>query len=231
MNVRMGLIWKKPDWTHKRFADHWRTSHGPLVARVCGLREYWQNLVTDRLQRGIEFQRGPWDFDGISQLWFDDKAGADAAFNTGDVAGKLIADEQQFIGKLHILTTEQRVVVPLWEGQARSKWVKRISTLKRLPEMTEEEFRREWVVHAEHVRKMPGVGGYRQNVVVGRELVRGKACAYQDLPIDGVVEFWFEDTDKLNAAFASASGQVTMNHAKTFLQEITAFLVEERRIV
>lgn len=32
-----------------------------------------------------------------------------------------------------------------------------------------------------------------------------------------------------NAAFASASGQVTMNHAKTFLSEITAFLVEERR--
>ncbi len=78
---------------------------------------------------------------------------------------------------------------------------------------------------------MPGVSGYRQNIVVGRELVKANPSTYEDFPIDGVVELWFEDTDKLNAAFASAPGQITMNHAKTFLHEITAFLVEERRIV
>ena len=40
MNVRMGLLRKKPEWTDERF------------------RGYWQNIVIDRLQGSIEFARG-----------------------------------------------------------------------------------------------------------------------------------------------------------------------------
>ena len=78
---------------------------------------------------------------------------------------------------------------------------------------------------------MPGVSGYRQNVVTGRERIKGEPCGYDDLPIDGIVELWFESPEVLNAAFASPEGQRTMAHAQTFLAEITAFLVTERRIV
>lgn len=78
---------------------------------------------------------------------------------------------------------------------------------------------------------MPGVSGYRQNVGSQRELVKGQPCGYDQLPIDGIVELWFEDPTTLDAAFASSQGQKTMAHAKTFLSEITAFLVQERRIV
>jgi hypothetical protein len=45
------------------------------------------------------------------------------------------------------------------------------------------------------------------------------------------VELWFEDTDTLNAAFASAAGKFTMQHATTFIDEITAFVVAERQVV
>jgi uncharacterized protein (TIGR02118 family) len=231
MTVRMGLIRKKSGWTADQFDAYWRDKHGPLAARAPALRQYWQNPVTERLQRGIAFARGPWDFDGFSQLWFDDAARADNAFNTSDLAAALIQDEQHFLGGLHIVTAEQSVVIPVPEAPRRGELLKRISTLKRRPEITEEDFRREWKIHADHVRKMPGVSGYRQNVVVARELVKGKPCGYDDLPIDGIVELWFEDTGKLEAAFASAAGQATMAHAKTFLAEITAFLVAERRIV
>ena len=58
MNVRMGLLRKQQEWTDERFRDYWRNNHGPLAARVPNLREYWQNVVTDRLQRGIDFARG-----------------------------------------------------------------------------------------------------------------------------------------------------------------------------
>jgi len=227
----MGLIRKKPQWTTQEFQDYWRATHGRLAARAPNLREYWQNAVTDRLQRGIDFARGPWDFDGFSQLWFDDAQQADSAFKNGELAAQLIADENLFLGSLHIVTAAQHVVVPLPSEPERSALLKRISTLKRRPDITGEDFRREWIVHRDLVREMPGVSGYRQNVVIARERVKGKPCGYEDLPIDGIVELWFESPATLEAAFSSPAGRTTMAHAKTFLAEITAFVVNEHRVV
>ncbi|HSW16305.1 MAG TPA: EthD domain-containing protein [Ramlibacter sp.] len=231
MAVRMGLIKKKPEWTEEQFRTYWRETHGPLAARAPALRGYWQNPVTDRLQRGIDFPRGPWAFDGFSQLWFDDQKKADHAFGQSELAGDLIADENRFIGELHIVTAEQQVVVPVPDDAARATLLKRVSTLKRRPELSEDDFRREWKIHADHVQAMPGVAGYRQNVIIGRERVKGQPCAYEELPIDGIVELWFENADTLNAAFSSAAGQRTMRHAATFIAEITAFVVTEHRVV
>ncbi len=231
MNVRMGLLRKKPAWSIEEFRAHWRDKHGPLAARAPNLREYWQNHVTERLQRGIEFARGPWDFDGFSQLYFDDAVQADHAFTNSGMAATLIADEQHFLGELHIVTAAQHVVVALPAQAQRARLLKRISTLKRRPDISEEDFRREWIVHRDSVRQMPGVAAYRQNVVIARERVKGKSCAYDELPIDGIVELWFENTATLEAAFSSAVGRSTMRHAQTFLSEITAFVVDEHRIL
>ena len=231
MNIRMGLIRRKPDWSFDEFDDHWRNPHGALARRAPGLRAYWQNPVTERLQRGIDFARGPWDFDGFSQLWFDNLGGAGHAFNDSEIAADLMADENFFLGGLHIVSAEQRVVIALPEAPARARLLKRMSILKRRTDITEEDFRREWQVHGDLVRQMPGVSGYRQNVVIARERTKGRPCGYDDLPIDGIVELWFEDAATLEAAFGSAAGQSTMAHAKTFLSEITAFGVEERRIL
>ena len=231
MNIRMGLIKKKPEWTDEAFQSYWKDMHGPLAARAPRLREYWQNAVTDRLQRGIDFARGPWDFDGFSQLSFDDAEQAGRAFSDGVLAAEPVADENHFLSDVSILTAERTVVVELPSPPERARLLKRISTLKRRPDLTEAEFRREWWVHGDHVRRMPGISGYRQNVVFARERIKGQRCDYADLSIDGIVELWFADAQTLEAAFASAEGQITMAHAKTFLSEITAFLVTERRIV
>jgi uncharacterized protein (TIGR02118 family) len=226
----MGLIHKPTDWTFEAFSTYWRDHHGPLAARAPGLREYWQNPVTDRLQRGIEFERGPWDFDGFSQLTFDDVAKADRAFGEGSLAAELIADENHFMSGLHIITAEPSVVIPLPDEAKRAQLLKRMSIITRLPGLSEEDFRREWKVHGDLVRKMPGVSAYRQNVVVAREREKGKPCDYETLPIDGIVELWFEDETTLQNAFESPAGQTTMAHAKTFLGQITAFLVNERKV-
>jgi uncharacterized protein (TIGR02118 family) len=231
MNVRMGLIRKKPDWTAEDFRAYWRDKHGSLAARAPNLRGYWQNVVTERLQRGIDFTRGPWAFDGFSQLWFDDAQQADHAFKHSDMAAALIADEKHFLGDLHIVTAVQNVVVPVPDAPRRCALLKRMSILRRRSDISEDAFRREWIVHRDHVRKMPGVSGYRQNVVIARERVKGQPCGFDELPIDGIVELWFEDAPTLEAAFSSPAGQVTMAHAKTFLAEITAFVVVEHRVV
>jgi uncharacterized protein (TIGR02118 family) len=227
----MGLLRKKADWTTEAFRAYWRDQHGPLAARAPNLREYWQNPVTERAQRGIDFARGPWDFDGFSQLYFDDTRQADYAFENSAIAGELIADERRFLGELHIVTAEQDEVVPVPTAPLRETLLKRISTLKRRPELSEDDFRREWIVHRDLVRRMPGVAGYRQNVVIARERIKGEPCGYDLLPIDGIVELWFQDAATLEAAFGSGAGRAAMQHAQSFLGEITAFAVEEYRVV
>lgn len=232
MSVRMGLIRRRDDWPSDDFDAYWRERHGPLAARAPGLRGYWQNRVVERLQRGIDFARGPWDFDGISQLYFDDAERAGRAFGDGALAAELAADEHRFLGGLHIVGAEPTVVIPVPEAPAaRARLLKRMSILKRLPALSEDDFRREWRRHAELVRRMPGVGGYRQNVVTAREREKGRPCGYEALPIDGIVELWFENTATLQAAFASPAGQETMAHAKAFLDQITAFVVQERQLM
>src|SRR5690242_11134946 len=149
MNVRVGLIRKKPDWTREAFLQHWRTQHGPLAARLPNLREYWQNAVTERMQRVLSVPAGSWDLDGFSQLWFEDAQQASFATNDSDSARALIADEQYFLGTLHIVTAIQHVVINVPANPARGALWKRMSLVTRRSDITEEDFRREWEMHEE----------------------------------------------------------------------------------
>ncbi len=78
---------------------------------------------------------------------------------------------------------------------------------------------------------MNGVRGYRQNHILHREAPKGTIVGYEQLPIDGIVELWFDSTDSLDAAFASPQGVTLMSHAREFIDEITTFLVETHTVV
>jgi uncharacterized protein (TIGR02118 family) len=230
MNVRMGLIRKQPDWTREQFLQYWRGTHGPLAARMPNLSEYWQNAVTERMQRVLSVPPGAWDFDGFSQLWFDDEQ-ASYAVKDSEFARTLIADEKHFLSTLHIVTAIQYVIVKVPADAGRATLWKRMSIAKRRADITEDDFRHEWELHEELIRKVPGVKGYRRNVVIERERIKGQPCGYDDLPIDGIVELWFDDAAAMQAGFTSAGGQAAATHAKEFLAEITTFAVVEHRVV
>jgi uncharacterized protein (TIGR02118 family) len=224
----MGLLNKKPDWTQEDFRRYWTDTHGPIAARLPGLRRYLQHHVVDAAQRGITYKRGPEHVDGFSELAFDDAAAMHAAFASA-VAPSLAEDEARFIGRLRIIAVDRREVIAPAPGRTL---LKRMSFLRRRPDVDAATFDREWrIEHARLVKLMPGVHGYRQNLLVERQVIKGTPCGYDELPIDGIVELWFEDTESLNAAFASPEGVRTMAHAKTFIDEITTFLVETRVIV
>lgn len=228
MITRMGLLRKRPEMTTDAFRKHWRETHGPLAAQLAGLRRYHQNHVVDREQRGISYARGSHDFDGISELWFDDLPSMSAAFSGERVPG-LGADEDLFIGDLKVITAIQHVVVPTPAG---TPLLKRMSTLKRRPDVSAEDFKREWFdIHSFLVRRLPQVKGYTQNLIFDRSHGRGRPASYDELPIDGIVELWFEDLDSLGAAFASDAGRTLMTHATEFISEISTFLVETHEVL
>lgn len=223
MHVRMGLLNKKEDWSLVQFHSYWRENHSKLASQLPGLKGYHQNHVTDKAQRGISYKRGPEAVDGISQLWFDDSQRMGDAFSQA-LGEKLMNDENHFIGHLRIVTALPiEVIAPPAPGTA----LKRMSFLRRRTDVTPEQFAYEWNVrHAALVKTLPGVLGYRQNLITHRESPKGNVVGYEGLPIDGIVELWFENTDTLNAAFSSPQGVETMQHAATFIDEITTFLVQ-----
>jgi uncharacterized protein (TIGR02118 family) len=228
MIVRMGLLNKKPEWSQEDFRRYWSETHGPIAAKLPGLRSYLQHHVVDSVQRGISYKRGPEQLDGFSELAFDDAAAMSAAF-TSDVAPSLADDEARFLGRLRVIAVDRREVISPNPGKSL---IKRMSLLRRRPDVDAATFEREWrVEHARLVKLMPGIEGYRQNLVVERQLVKGTPCEYHELPVDGVVELWFTSTESLNDAFASPQGVQTMKHAQSFIDEITTFIVETRKVI
>ena len=228
MIIRMGLLNRKPDWSVSDFQRYWLETHGPIAARLPGLRHYHQHHVVDTQQRGISHKRGPEQLDVFSELAFDDEASMQRAF-ASDVAPSLAADEARFLGRLRIIAVDRREVIPVAQG---SRLIKRMSLLRRRADVDPATFEREWrIEHARQVKLVPGVLGYRQNLVIERQAVKGTPCGYDELPIDGVVELWFSDTDELNRAFATPQGVTLMSHATEFIDEITTFMVETHVVV
>ena len=59
-------IRKKPGLSDEEFARYWRDVHGPIGARIQGLRK----LVQSHAVTVPGDAREP-DFDGVAELWFD----------------------------------------------------------------------------------------------------------------------------------------------------------------
>jgi uncharacterized protein (TIGR02118 family) len=59
-------IRRRPDLDHAEFVRYWRDTHGPIGARIPGLRK----LVQSHAVTIPGDARRP-DFDGIAELWFD----------------------------------------------------------------------------------------------------------------------------------------------------------------
>ncbi len=230
MIVRMGLITRRPDLSEAEFERRWRDGHGSLIQkRVPGLAGYLQNLIVDRSQKAIEYKRGSVEVDGISQLFFSDLSAMRRSIDAQTLKA-LADDEAHFVGDLILLTALQNTVVaPPTEG----RFVKRMSFLRKRPEISFEEFQTQWFgLHATLVKRIPGLLGYRQNLVVDRR--KNRFADDEDttqIPIDGVVELWFEDSEAIDRGFRSPRGETTMMHAEEFLGEISTYMVQTTAII
>ena len=109
--------------------------------------------------------------------------------------------------------------------------VKRMSTLTRREDVGSDTFQNEWFdIHSVLVKRIPQVKGYAQDLVFDR-MVDRKPAARGDLRIDGIVELWFEDIERLKESFASRAGRTLMTHAEEFISEISTFLVETEEVI
>lgn len=93
------------------------------------------------------------------------------------------------------------------------------------------EFQREWCyAHAKLVEACPGHAGYAQNLVMAR-YVDGKPATYDELPVDAMVEFYFENWDAFNCFYASEEFKRLSAHGAGFIGSIDTYLVQSHTVV
>jgi uncharacterized protein (TIGR02118 family) len=223
MITRWEIITRKTGLDEEDFVKHWRRMHAPLLEGM-GLRRYVQNLVTDKEQRGVAFPRCDEDMDGLDELWWDNLHDMNIGLENRYQA--VAADYPAFTGSVKSLITVKNQVIPIRKGQP----IKRVSFIKRKEGMSFEEYKHEWWdVHGDLVRKFKGVRGYCQSLVLDR-IIGGQSVSYEDIPIDGIVELYFDDVAGLEADFASEAGQKAQAHARTFLDKISTCIVERHDV-
>jgi uncharacterized protein (TIGR02118 family) len=84
-------ITKKPGMTDDEFFHYWKNVHGPIGARIPGLRRLVQSHRVN-----VTGDARPADYDGMAELWFDDMAALLEARESPEwqASGE---DEQNFI--------------------------------------------------------------------------------------------------------------------------------------
>jgi uncharacterized protein (TIGR02118 family) len=101
------VLRRKPDWTYQRFRDYFIRVHGPLAAKIPGLRRYKQNFPAPDAKRTAP------GWDCVVELYFDDKDSMEAAWATaeGEAAS---ADVEVFadMSETSWSIVEERAVIP-----------------------------------------------------------------------------------------------------------------------
>jgi uncharacterized protein (TIGR02118 family) len=102
-------ITRRSDLTAEEFVRYWREVHGPIGARIPGLRR----LVQSQALRIPGDAHAP-DFDGMAELWFDDVASLLAARRSPEWQASS-ADEANFIDQKRVayfVSEEREVSLP-----------------------------------------------------------------------------------------------------------------------
>ena len=87
MIKRFVILRRKPGMSVRAFRDHWKNIHGPLVAKIPGIKRYVQYHVSSKLLDSADAS-----IDGIAELWFESEAAQAAAWQTSEYEA-LVADE------------------------------------------------------------------------------------------------------------------------------------------
>ena len=97
------VAYRNPGMSVEDFQAHWLGTHGPIVARIPGIRRYVQ--CHPKL---AGYRNGELICDGIAEIWVDDKEALRAMSQTAEFAAAK-RDEPNFIDGnrlVELLTTE-----------------------------------------------------------------------------------------------------------------------------
>ena len=191
MISRINLLKRKEGLTAEEFAAYLTQAHGELLATMPFLKGCETNVVVDNEQRS-PFDRGSTEIDGYTEMFFDSYG--DMVRGMAALEEALATDYAQFAAPgIPALVAVKKVDTPVPAYLDDVKLIKRMSFLGRKDGVSAAVFQDEWwQMHSALVKTMTGYAGYNQNLVIDR-IVDGESVPFEELPIEGVVEFWFEN--------------------------------------
>lgn len=103
--------------------------------------------------------------------------------------------------------------------------IKRVSLVRRKPEMSREEFLQHWMgPHAAIVRQLPGLRGLRFGVV--------EECSTPDEAWDGIGEVWFDSRAAAAHAFSTEPYRSQLiDDRQKFLGALQWYFVSEHTVI
>lgn len=225
MFVSVNFICKKDGMSKEDFRAYLLNEHAPLVEKVPEMVGYVQNHVL--WAQAFNIANGGQQVDAFEMLYFEDLDAMDRAFASEEYKAA-VADEANFTSSVKLATAETVNVIPKPAGKPL---VKRMSMCTTNPKMDFVHFRYEWfVIHANYVRNMEYVRAYNQNLILERYYPRGRQVTKDVVPLDSLVELWFDDEESIPKAFSTPNGRISNLHAQYINESVSPFLVEEHVI-
>lgn len=216
-------IKRKDGLSREAFSRHWREVHAPLARRIPGLRGYVQNHSPSVLRRSQAY-------DGVVEIWMDDRAALKAGFASRAYLDGACGDEPNFVDVKNVLrlTAGDEVLLEGDLPDSPHPLLKRISFIKRKAGMSREAFSRYWKdVHGPLAGKLPGLRRYVQCHAV-------PAADGSETTYDGAAELWFDSLADLHYALASPEYRdAAQPDAANFVDpdSVVTLLTEEYRMV
>ena len=201
----------------------WWVEHTATSRHIPGLRGYRICFVEETRA----FGRAPdaCRYDGVAQLWFDAAEELSSGFES-DTARAAVQDADAHCSQRIEFETTEHVVL---DGPDEPEGLVKVCVqLRRRPDLTREAFHAWWLDHVALAARMPGLRGYRVNLV---HSVRGAGFGDADVDIDGTAELWWDDLAAADAGFGSPEGATAAAHAAAQCSVRVRHITRERVVV
>ncbi len=215
------IVYRRPGMSVEAFQNHWLNRHGPIVARLPGLRRYVQSHV-----RPGAYRQGEPACDGIAELWLDDKDSLIAASRSLEFAAAK-RDEANFVDParlVELLTTETVVR----DRSAPAGSIKIVSLVKYKAGMDPAAAQAYWrETHGPIVCGIEGLGRYVQCPVRLGAYRKPEPPAF-----DGLAITWFDDMAAARRSAACEGYRRTKADETKFLDSAcTATILTDEHVI
>lgn len=225
MISRISLLKCKEGVSEETFREVLVKELGAVAAEMTRLQKCEIDFVTDRQQRSWA-GRGVIDIDGFVEMYFDSYGDMSKCMGAkGEEISEIIAKVAETPVSEFIAVKKVDTPVPAYLKKMGP--IKRVSFCDRAEGVDAMKFHTEWwYTHSLLVKHMTGYCGYNQNLVVDR-LVDGEHVGYDDLPFEGMVEFYFENMDAFDECYGTPGFERRASpHAAEFIGTVTTYFVE-----
>jgi uncharacterized protein (TIGR02118 family) len=221
--VKLSVFLQRRDHLDVDAFRAWWLEHVEISRHIPGLSGYRINFVSEVRPFGVAAPQAT--YDGTAELWFSNQDALSSGFESDD-ARRAVHDADNACSRRVEFETEEHIVL---EGPKHiAGLTKLVVLLGRRPDLTREQFHEWWLEHVKLSRQIPGLRGYRINLI---RAVRGAGYRPEDVKFDGSAELWFDTVEDVNRGFGSELGIRAVRDSEVHCATRVRYVTQEHVVV